>query len=81
MALAAQPANDRKRVKVYELKNGDWFDRGTGFCTGTMVNVCLPARASLASAQRADAIATCRMKRASTSNLKTSPYVLCLRPA
>ncbi|KAB2578443.1 Uncharacterized protein DIS24_g3969 [Lasiodiplodia hormozganensis] len=38
MALAAQPANDRKRVKVYELKNGDWFDRGTGFCTGTMVN-------------------------------------------
>ncbi|KAF2144112.1 uncharacterized protein K452DRAFT_153248 [Aplosporella prunicola CBS 121167] len=38
MALAAPPANDRKRVKVYELKNGDWFDRGTGFCTGSMVN-------------------------------------------
>lgn len=38
MALAAAPANDRKRVKVYELKNNDWFDRGTGFCTGRLVN-------------------------------------------
>ncbi|KAK8194717.1 component of IIS longevity pathway SMK-1-domain-containing protein [Phyllosticta capitalensis] len=40
MAPAAQPAADRKRVKVYELKNGDWFDRGTGFCTSAMVNPC-----------------------------------------
>ncbi|ROT39412.1 DUF625-domain-containing protein [Sodiomyces alkalinus F11] len=24
---------DKKRVKVYELRNNDWFDRGTGFCT------------------------------------------------
>ena len=32
MALA--PANDRRRVKVYELKNNDWYDRGTGFCAG-----------------------------------------------
>jgi hypothetical protein len=32
MALVAPPAQDRKRVKVYELKNNDWFDRGTGFC-------------------------------------------------
>lgn len=35
----AQPtptsANERKRVKVYELKNNDWYDRGTGFCSGT----------------------------------------------
>lgn len=38
MAQAAAPANDRKRVKVYELKNNDWFDRGTGFCTGRLVN-------------------------------------------
>ncbi|KAF2084093.1 DUF625-domain-containing protein [Saccharata proteae CBS 121410] len=38
MALASQPGNDRKRVKVYELKNGDWFDRGTGFCTGSIIN-------------------------------------------
>ena len=27
-------ANDKKRVKVYELRENDWFDRGTGFCTG-----------------------------------------------
>ncbi|KAF2864762.1 component of IIS longevity pathway SMK-1-domain-containing protein [Massariosphaeria phaeospora] len=38
MALVAPPANDRKRVKVYELKNNDWFDRGTGFCRGAVVN-------------------------------------------
>jgi hypothetical protein len=41
MALTAPPIADRKRVKVYELKNNDWFDRGTGFCTGSMVNVSL----------------------------------------
>ena len=39
MAQAASPANDRKRVKVYELQNNDWFDRGTGFCKGIVVNV------------------------------------------
>lgn len=32
MALAASLVNERKRVKVYELKESDWFDRGTGFC-------------------------------------------------
>ncbi|XP_044724148.1 component of IIS longevity pathway SMK-1 domain-containing protein [Hirsutella rhossiliensis] len=35
----AQPvphqATDKRRVKVYELRNNDWFDRGTGFCTAT----------------------------------------------
>jgi hypothetical protein len=36
------PPNDKKRVKVYELRNNDWFDRGTGFCTGTFVFVRLP---------------------------------------
>jgi len=39
MALMVPPPNDKKRVKVYELKNNDWFDRGTGFCTGRVVNV------------------------------------------
>jgi hypothetical protein len=40
MALAVpNPPSDRKRVKVYELKNNDWFDRGTGFCTGQLINV------------------------------------------
>jgi protein phosphatase-4 regulatory subunit 3 len=37
-ADAAQ-ANEKKRVKVYELRNNDWFDRGTGFCTGQVINV------------------------------------------
>lgn len=37
-ATAAPSSNpDRKRVKVYELKDNDWFDRGTGFCTGQML--------------------------------------------
>ncbi len=38
MALDA-PTSDRKRVKVYELRNNDWFDRGTGFCVGQIINV------------------------------------------
>ncbi|KAI0858569.1 DUF625-domain-containing protein [Xylaria cubensis] len=37
--MAAQPvphpSTDRRRVKVYELRNNDWFDRGTGFCTAS----------------------------------------------
>ncbi|KAK3323943.1 component of IIS longevity pathway SMK-1-domain-containing protein [Cercophora scortea] len=39
----AQPVphqtTDKKRVKVYELRNNDWFDRGTGFCTAAFVVV------------------------------------------
>ncbi|KIW16335.1 hypothetical protein PV08_06386 [Exophiala spinifera] len=38
MAMQAPLANDKKRVKVYELRDNDWFDRGTGFCTGQVVN-------------------------------------------
>ncbi|KAL8827662.1 MAG: hypothetical protein Q9191_003056 [Dirinaria sp. TL-2023a] len=38
MAHVVPPPNDKKRVKVYELKNNDWFDRGTGFCTGRSAN-------------------------------------------
>lgn len=37
MALALA-GNDKKRVKVYELKNNDWYDRGTGFCTGSILS-------------------------------------------
>lgn len=41
--MMAQPvphqATDRKRVKVYELRNNDWFDRGTGFCTASYITV------------------------------------------
>jgi hypothetical protein len=39
MALDLQPPSERKRVKVYELKENDWFDRGTGFCTGRIQDV------------------------------------------
>ncbi|KAI5356779.1 putative PH-like domain superfamily protein [Septoria linicola] len=39
---ALAPANntsaDKKRVKVYELKNNDWYDRGTGFCEGKLLS-------------------------------------------
>lgn len=33
---------DRRRVKVYELRENDWFDRGTGFCTANFVEVQMP---------------------------------------
>lgn len=39
MAMQVAGASDKKRVKVYELKENDWFDRGTGFCTGQIINV------------------------------------------
>lgn len=34
-------ATDKKRVKVYELRDNDWFDRGTGFCTAAFATVCV----------------------------------------
>ncbi|KAK4193870.1 component of IIS longevity pathway SMK-1-domain-containing protein [Podospora australis] len=36
-ATTAAATADRKRVKVYELRNNDWFDRGTGFCSACFV--------------------------------------------
>ncbi|OQO10954.1 hypothetical protein B0A48_05209 [Cryoendolithus antarcticus] len=37
MAVPPSPmSQERKRVKVYELKNNDWYDRGTGFCSGQL---------------------------------------------
>ncbi|KAL1874519.1 Platinum sensitivity protein [Diaporthe australafricana] len=30
---------DRRRVKVYELRDNDWFDRGTGFCTAAWTEI------------------------------------------
>ena len=41
MAIQSPLANDKKRVKVYELRDNDWFDRGTGFCTGQVINVSI----------------------------------------
>ncbi|CAM1511615.1 Fc.00g091280.m01.CDS01 [Cosmosporella sp. VM-42] len=41
--MMAQPVphqpTDKKRVKVYELRNNDWFDRGTGFCSATFATI------------------------------------------
>jgi protein phosphatase-4 regulatory subunit 3 len=39
-AVPHQPT-DKKRVKVYELRSNDWFDRGTGFCTAAFLQVRL----------------------------------------
>lgn len=56
MAIQPPLANDKKRVKVYELRDNDWFDRGTGFCTGQVINVSiyLPRRNLQLSRIRAD---------------------------
>lgn len=72
-------ANDKKRVKVYELRDNDWFDRGTGFCTGQVINVSfLPICANLASfdQKRADMVIL-RMNRASMSSPRTNPTACC----
>lgn len=46
LLMMAQPVphqspTDKKRVKVYELRNNDWFDRGTGFCAAAFVPVSI----------------------------------------
>ncbi|EEH17742.2 hypothetical protein PABG_00305 [Paracoccidioides brasiliensis Pb03] len=38
MAAVAPLLNDRKRVKVYELRDNDWFDRGTGLCSAQVID-------------------------------------------
>ncbi len=44
-------ACERKRVKVYELRHNDWFDRGTGFCYASVSNgnLCCLARITIVS--------------------------------
>lgn len=32
MAQSGPHQSEKKRAKVYELRDDDWFDRGTGFC-------------------------------------------------
>jgi protein phosphatase-4 regulatory subunit 3 len=48
--MMAQPVphqtTDKRRVKVYELRHNDWFDRGTGFCFASFVAVCFSALAA-----------------------------------
>ena len=39
MATLVVPSKtEKRRVKVYELRNNDWYDRGTGFCDGTVID-------------------------------------------
>lgn len=89
MAHVVPPPNDKKRVKVYELKNNDWFDRGTGFCTGRSANVSTIWSAAAAESsflewpvvenyglQMAD-LGLDRMNRKSTSSLKNNPSGYC----
>lgn len=47
-AVPHQPT-DKKRVKVYELRSNDWFDRGTGFCTAAFLQVCRASSSSSSS--------------------------------
>lgn len=42
---------DRRRVKVYELRDNDWFDRGTGFCSAEFIEVRLSCVAMTLSAR------------------------------
>ncbi|KAK3898767.1 hypothetical protein C8A05DRAFT_18704 [Staphylotrichum tortipilum] len=37
--LVPHQSTDKRRVKVYELRHNDWFDRGTGFCFACFVPV------------------------------------------
>ncbi|TAQ85213.1 hypothetical protein B7494_g6455 [Chlorociboria aeruginascens] len=36
-AVPNPPNESKKRVKVYELRENDWFDRGTGFCKAAFI--------------------------------------------
>ncbi len=83
MALVVPPPRDRKRVKVYELRNNDWFDRGTGFCMGRVAGVSKDYRGgcgqSMGNALRAVLSSTdsyiTRRSQESTSNPKISRSV------
>ena len=61
MASGVPLPHDKKRVKVYELRNNDWFDRGTGFCTGRIINVSIEQ--------------ICRQSRPSCSVASSDPFI------
>lgn len=61
MALDLQPPDGRKRVKVYELRDNDWFDRGTGFCTGQILGVSAGSLRRLGGASKLTAQASSRV--------------------
>lgn len=85
MAMPAPLANEKKRVKVYELRENDWFDRGTGFCTGQIINVCFAPigfrRPQRETCRKRDGLTMCfRMNQGYTSSRKTTLSACCSRP-
>lgn len=38
---------DRRRAKVYELRDNNWFDRGTGLCSAEFIEVRVPPSPAL----------------------------------
>lgn len=46
-----QPVGERRRVKVYELRNNDWFDRGTGFASASVSYIPKESYCQLSSAR------------------------------
>ena len=46
-------SQERRRVKVYELRKSDWHDRGTGFCFAALVEVSCKTRSQHASSENA----------------------------
>lgn len=50
--LVPHQSTEKRRVKVYELRNNDWFDRGTGFCCAMVSIVSRHSRALEAPAIR-----------------------------
>ncbi|OXV11773.1 hypothetical protein Egran_00466 [Elaphomyces granulatus] len=73
MALATPP-NDRKRVKVYELRENDWFDRGTGFCMGQVIDVRSAFRHRLSASGRAQTATNVR----EPPRRRTASFLPCL---
>lgn len=72
MALEVQPPDGRRRVKVYELRDNDWFDRGTGFCTGQILGV---SRASPSRRDDADASSRATIHTTLIASLQEEPRI------
>lgn len=60
--------SERKRVKVYELRENDWFDRGTGFCEVQIIQVGLSCLAK-------SALSSCETLDDEDDNVITSSYL------
>jgi hypothetical protein len=77
MALDLTPPDGRKRVKVYELRDNDWFDRGTGFCSGHILEVSLSSSWKLDSSGRT--VMACAWPRALDLGCSSRALRSCIR--